>query len=98
MTDVVLHTAADVSISSLIQIKAGVSIHQWTSIQTPAVEDLLALRGAGRPLHSTGGAADGHFHRANRSWREGHVTVTQLLLDSLGVNVKTLLNINVLLR
>ncbi len=90
VTDVVLHTAADVSIRYIIQINAGVSIHPWTSIQSPAVEDLISVRGAGRPRRPAGGAADWHVHWANRSWREEHVTVAQLFLN--GVNVKIFLN------
>ncbi len=70
VTDVVLHAAddvsissliqinADVSISSLIQINAAVSIHQWISIQSPAVEELISIRGAEHPHHPTGGADD----------------------------------------
>ncbi len=79
----VLHAADDVSISSLIQINAAVSIHQWISIQSPAVEELIPLRGAEHPHHPTGGADDWHFHWANRSWREGHITVTWQTQENL---------------
>ncbi len=58
VTDVVLHAADDVSISSLIQINAAVTIHQWISIQSPAVEELISIRGAEHPHHPTGGADD----------------------------------------
>ena len=47
-TDVVLHTTDDdVSMSCVIQLNAGVSIHQWISIQSPAVDELIPVRRAG---------------------------------------------------